>query len=74
MIDADVTELIARVPLPAWGGHARGRPPGARAHLPRGQWACKGASPRARLGKPARALPRAAGKHPSARLPHDAGT
>jgi hypothetical protein len=29
MIDADLTELIARVPLPAGGGHARGRSPGA---------------------------------------------
>ncbi len=33
-----------------------------------------GAPRRAHLGKPARALPRAAGEHPGARLPHDAWT
>ena len=58
MIDADVTELVARVPLAGRCGDARGRPPGARADLRRGQRACRGAARRALLGQPARPLPR----------------
>src|SRR4029450_7237272 len=70
-IDADVTELIAPVPLAAGAHTLRGRPAGARADLPRGQRACGGAPLPTRRGQPPGALPRAAREHPGARLPHD---
>src|SRR3954451_5558171 len=56
MIDADVTELIARVPLPAGADMLEV----VLRELERiflGQRACRGAPRGARLGEPARALP-----------------
>src|SRR3954447_22390184 len=73
MIDADVTEFMARVPLPAGADMLEV----VLRELERiflGQRACRGAPRGARLGEPARALPRAAGEHPGPRLPLDAGT
>jgi hypothetical protein len=73
IIDADVTELIARVPLPA-GADMLEVVLRELERIPRGQRACRGAPRRARLREPACALPRAAGERPGARLPHDART
>src|SRR5919205_401622 len=68
VIDADVTELVARVPLPAGAGMLE-VVLRARADLPQGQRARGSAPRRSRPGQQAGALPRATGERPDPRRP-----